>query len=107
MSLSACAMTLTPRAAAPQLNLLGDIFDGEKLKEQTPYENPLLPSLVKSVPATYQLQEKLFSLSGEDFRVRDVAGNVRDTSFPTFAPSYPAPPSMSAHLPIIFPCCWS
>jgi hypothetical protein len=85
VSLSACAMTLSPRATVPQLNLFGDIFDGEKLKEQTPYENPLLPLLIKKEAATYQLQEKLFSLSGEDFRVRDVGGNVSCTRFATFS----------------------
>ena len=56
------------------MDLFGDILGGDKLSRQTPYERPLLPQLVRPNPTTYMLQEKLFSLSGEDFRVRDVAG---------------------------------
>lgn len=71
------ALALSPhcsRAPPARCNLFGDIIDGGKLAAQTPPERPLLPSLVLSAPATYTLQEKLFSLSGEDFRVKDVAG---------------------------------
>lgn len=61
-----------------KMNIFGEVFDqafgGEKLEAQEPYEKPLLPSLVKTEPSTYKLQEKLFSLSGEDFKVMDVAG---------------------------------
>lgn len=64
-----------PRAPSPSLNLFGDFFEGDKLKEQKPPEKPLLPALVRSYPTSYVLQEKMLSLSGEDFRVRDVAGN--------------------------------
>jgi len=59
----------------PTMNLFGDLTGQvDKLTAQKPYERPLLPSLVKSEPKTYMLQEKLFSLSGEDFKVKDVAG---------------------------------
>jgi uncharacterized protein YxjI len=65
----------SPRAAAPTSNLFADLFDNQQLKKQTPPARPLLPALVSaSSPAAYVLQEKMFSLSGEDFRVRDVAG---------------------------------
>ena len=63
-----------PRAAPPSMNLFGDFFDDGKLKPQAPYERPLYPPLVKKEAASYVLQEKMFSLSGEDFRVRDVGG---------------------------------
>jgi len=62
-----------PRAAL-QLNLFGDLFD-DSLKAQTPYERPLLPALVREGASVYTLQEKLFSLSGEDFSVKDLSGN--------------------------------
>jgi uncharacterized protein YxjI len=61
------------RAAAPSLNLFGDVFD-DKLKEQKPPDRPLYPKLVRSAPQVYTLQEKLFSFSGEDFRVKDISG---------------------------------
>lgn len=57
------------------MNIFGDIFDGEKLREQKPYERPLLPGLVRSTASSYTLQEKLLSFSGEDFRVKDIEGN--------------------------------
>ena len=63
-----------PRVPPPQLNLFGDIFD-DGLKAQTPYERPLLPSLVKGSACSYTLQEKMFSFSGEDFKVKDLSGN--------------------------------
>ena len=63
-----------PRAPQVQMNWFGDVFD-QKLKPQKPYERPLLPSLVKKDVASYVLQEKMLSFSGEDFRVRDAAGN--------------------------------
>ena len=69
------ASCVPTRHASPHLNIFGDFLDGDKLKEQQPYERPLLPSLVKSKVASYSLQEKMLSLSGEDFRVRDVEGN--------------------------------
>ena len=57
------------------VDIFGDFFDDSKLKPQTPYERPLFPPLVKNEAASYVLQEKMFSLSGEDFRVRDLEGN--------------------------------
>ncbi len=63
------------RHASPKCNLFGDFFDGDKLKVQKPPARPLLPSLVRKDAASYVLQENMFSMSGEDFRVRDVAGN--------------------------------
>ena len=62
-----------PRVPQVQMNWFGDVFD-QKLKPQKPYERPLLPSLVKKDVASYVLQEKMLSFSGEDFRVRDAAG---------------------------------
>lgn len=62
------------RARRPQANLFGDLFS-DKLEPQKPYERPLLPALVSQRAQSYALQENMFSLSGEDFRVRDVAGN--------------------------------
>ena len=63
------------RQPSAQMNLFGDIFgNDDTLKTQSPYERPLLPALVGSAPASFVLQEKLFSMSGEDFRVRDTAG---------------------------------
>lgn len=59
----------------PVMNIFGDIFDGDKLSKQSPPERPLIPSLIKDVPTTYALQEKLFSFSGEDFRVKDLTGH--------------------------------
>lgn len=74
----ACALTaslpLAPRSTVPQLNIFGDIFD-DGLKAIEPYERPLLPSLVKSRAYSYTLQEKMFSFSGEDFKVKDLEGN--------------------------------
>ena len=64
-----------PRASL-QMNLFGDIFDDGLLKAQTPYPKPLLQKLVKDRAASYVLQEKLLSLSGEDFGVRDTEGNT-------------------------------
>merc|ERR1712224_872068 len=61
--------------STPVMNIFSDFMDGDKLKEQKPPERPLLPSLIKDVPATYTLQEKLFSFSGEDFRVKDLSGH--------------------------------
>jgi uncharacterized protein YxjI len=49
-------------------------MDDGKLKPQQPYERPLMPPLVSDKPSTYQLQEKLFSWSGEDFKVKDISG---------------------------------
>eukprot|EP00746_Dinoflagellata_sp_MGD_P087842 gnl/MRDRNA2_/MRDRNA2_34811_c0_seq2.p1 gnl/MRDRNA2_/MRDRNA2_34811_c0~~gnl/MRDRNA2_/MRDRNA2_34811_c0_seq2.p1 ORF type:complete len:249 (+),score=64.59 gnl/MRDRNA2_/MRDRNA2_34811_c0_seq2:52-798(+) len=67
--------SLLPRANIFVNNIFGDVFGSDgKLKAQKPYERPLLTSLVKEVPSSYVLQEKLFSLSGEDFRVRDIMG---------------------------------
>mmetsp|Transcript_14808 Transcript_14808/g.32111 ORF Transcript_14808/g.32111 Transcript_14808/m.32111 type:complete len:254 (-) Transcript_14808:241-1002(-) len=63
------------RLGMPRANILGDLFD-ERLKAQTPYERPLLPALVRDAPSSYVLQEKMLSLSGEDFRVRDIAGET-------------------------------
>lgn len=59
----------------PRMNIFGDFFDSGKLKNQQPPAAPILPSMVSKVPTTYVLNEKLFSLSGEDFTVKDVAGN--------------------------------
>ena len=65
------------RSAAPQLNLFGDILGGgDRLKAQKEPDRPLLPKLVGGSAASYVLQEKLLSMSGEDFVVRDIAGNV-------------------------------
>ena len=87
--LSACALACAPispfkagtcvaravsRSSTVQLNLLGDLFN-DNLKAQKPYERPLLPALVASSPMVYKLQEKLFSFSGEDFSVRNIAGD--------------------------------
>ena len=58
---------------AVRMNLFGDLFD-DKLKPQKPYERPLLPALVRRDPCMYELREKMFSLSGEDFEVRDLSG---------------------------------
>ena len=63
------------RVPPPRMNLFGDLFDDSKLKPQKPYERPLFAPLVKDEAASYQLQEKMFSLSGEDFRVRDIHGD--------------------------------
>jgi uncharacterized protein YxjI len=71
---STAVLTSPRRCPVPSANLFGDLFD-DKLKAQTPYERPLLPALVRDAPASYALQEKMFSFSGEDFRVRDIAGN--------------------------------
>jgi len=65
-----------PRRVVAHMNIFGDIFDDGLLKAQTPYERPLLPKLVKERAASYVLQEKLLSLSGEDFGVRDTEGNT-------------------------------
>ena len=65
-----------PRATGVHMNLFGDIFDDGLLKAQKPYPNPLLPKLVKERAASYVLQEKLLSFSGEDFGVRDTEGNT-------------------------------
>ena len=78
--LSTCALAsqsvqLLSRAPAPCANLFGDLFDGEKLKAQQPYERPLMPSLIKGSSRSYALQEKMLSFSGEDFRVKDLEGN--------------------------------
>lgn len=56
------------------MNIFGDLLGDDKLKEQKPYERPLLPSLVKKEASSYVLAEKLFSWSGEDFKVRDTSG---------------------------------
>jgi uncharacterized protein YxjI len=60
----------------PLMNLFGDIFGGDDmLKAQENFcQRPLLSELVQNTAASYVLQEKLFSLSGEDFRVRDTSG---------------------------------
>jgi len=55
------------------MNLFGDFFE-DKLKAQNPPDRPLLPALVKQEASSYVLQEKMLSLSGEDFRVRDTTG---------------------------------
>ena len=77
LSAASSPMRLPPsplaRSGPISANLFGDIM-GDALKEQKPYDRPLLPSLVKKQPASYQLQEKMFSFSGEDFRVRDLSG---------------------------------
>ena len=57
------------------MNMFGDFFDSGKLKNQKPPSNPIFPLLVSKTPTSYVLNEKLFSLSGEDFCVKDVAGN--------------------------------
>lgn len=65
----------TPRCTV-HANIFGDIFgDDSKLKAQKPYEKPLLPAQVKGDAASYVLKEKLMSFSGEDFSVRDTAGD--------------------------------
>lgn len=56
------------------MNLFADIWGGGELEKQQPPRAPLLPGLVKGEAAHYVLQEKLLSLSGEDFRVRDASG---------------------------------
>ena len=93
------------RAPAPtpmsiKMNIFGDVF-GDGLKDQKPYERPLLPRLIKDAPTSYSLQvmfsfsdsllltrcfhftrcvltrcfqEKMFSFSGEDFKVCDLSG---------------------------------
>ena len=58
------------------MNLFGDIFDDGHLKGQKPPKNPLLSKLIRKEPASFVLQERLLSLSGEDFVVRDIAGGV-------------------------------
>eukprot|EP00966_Prymnesium_polylepis_P307950 7116843-Prymnesium_polylepis.1 len=65
-----------PRAGPIHANIFGDLFDDGLLKAQNPYPKPLLPSLVKDRAASYVLQEKLLSFSGEDFGVRDTEGNT-------------------------------
>ena len=62
------------RSSGVRANLFGDLFDN-KLKAQEPYERPLLPALVRDSACVYALQEKLFSFSGEDFSVKDTAGD--------------------------------
>ena len=49
------------------MNMFGDIFRGDDmLKAQENFcERPLLPELVQKTAASFVLQEKLFSLSGE------------------------------------------
>ena len=86
MLVAMCALPLglitgTPHRYAAQhsgvrMNIFGDMFDDGLLKEQTPYPKPLLPKLVKKRAASYVLQEKLLSFSGEDFSVRDTEGNT-------------------------------
>jgi len=51
----------------PHMNMFGDIFGGDDmLKAQENFcERPLLPELVQKAAASYVLQEKLFSMSGE------------------------------------------
>ena len=51
----------------PHMNMFGDIFGGDDmLKAQENFcERPLLPELVQKVAASFVLQEKLFSMSGE------------------------------------------
>ena len=51
----------------PHMNLFGDIFGGDDvLKAQENFcERPLLPELVQKAAASFVLQEKLFSMSGE------------------------------------------
>lgn len=74
--LSACAIAAAPAPRmAPQMNLFGDLFD-DKLKGMKEPERPLLPALIRTDPAVYQLQEKMFSFSGEDFNVKDLSGEV-------------------------------
>ena len=68
------SLPFAARTTPPQLNIFGDIFD-DGLKAIEPYERPLLPSLVKSSASSYTLQEKMFSLSGEDFKVKDLSGS--------------------------------
>jgi len=65
---------VSPRAA-PSLNLFADVWE-QPLEAQTAPPAPLLPALVRDEAATYVLQEKLLSWSGEDFRVRDSAGRT-------------------------------
>ena len=65
------------RKISRKYNIFGDIFgDGTKLRNQKKPERPHLPKLICEGPSAYILQEKLFSFSGEDFVVRDIAGNV-------------------------------
>ncbi|KAJ1634204.1 tubby C-terminal-like domain-containing protein [Pavlovales sp. CCMP2436] len=65
---------MRPGHARVAMNLFADLFDG-KLEAMTPVAKPLYAPLVLASAVVYQLQEKaLFSLSGEDFRVRDASG---------------------------------
>ena len=78
---SACALACAPppqasmRSGTVSMNIFGDIF-ADSLKNQKPYERPLLPALVQPGATVYQLQEKMFSFSGEDFSVKDLSGNT-------------------------------
>lgn len=59
-----------------RMNIFGDLFDGDKLKPQNPPERPLHAPLIKENADSYVLQENMFSMSGEDFRVRNTAGDT-------------------------------
>ena len=56
------------------MNLLGDLMQ-KKLVAQPPCPKALAPGLVKDTPQGLVLKEKLLSLSGEDFRVKDSSGS--------------------------------
>eukprot|EP00316_Scyphosphaera_apsteinii_P013216 CAMPEP_0119310306 /NCGR_PEP_ID=MMETSP1333-20130426/18742_1 /TAXON_ID=418940 /ORGANISM="Scyphosphaera apsteinii, Strain RCC1455" /LENGTH=210 /DNA_ID=CAMNT_0007314467 /DNA_START=113 /DNA_END=745 /DNA_ORIENTATION=- len=58
------------------MNLFGDLFGDTTLKPQKPHDRPLLRPLVKDHAASYILQEKMLSFSGEDFCVRDIHGDT-------------------------------
>jgi len=70
------ASQLLRRHGDAKSNLLGDFFDGDRLQAQTPTSQALLPDLIKLEPEAYVLQEKMLSFSGEDFRVKNVAGDT-------------------------------
>ena len=64
----ASLISVLPRSQPqPCMNMFGDIFGGDDmLKAQENFcERPLLPELVQKTAASFVLQEKLFSLSGE------------------------------------------
>jgi uncharacterized protein YxjI len=58
------------------MNVLSDLWDGTELEPQPPLLHPLYPALVRADAASYVLQERLLSWSGEDYYVKDAGGQV-------------------------------